>query len=373
MRWRSDAERQPAMLPHMLRVIARAWPLLLALVVGVAASLAALAAEAQWTGGSVGGGDFSGGGGGGGGGGGSSDDSDYGSGGDVFAFVELIVFLFRVHPLLGVAGLFAGLLYLIWWSKSDQGQSGHQDAGSVGSAVPSPTSRRWFQVDITEVRIALDARARTFLQRELMEQGRRADMRTPAGRLALLRIVVRALRQGEPAWIYAGAKNFHPMSSILAETSFKQLATDARAKFTHELLRKDASGMREGEGHGVARSAEREGDGVVLVTLIAAASREIVDFQATSRAEVQKVLADLDALTAQTLVALEVSWLPADEHELMSTATLEALHPDMKKLPGAVGGRVFCEYCKGPYAAELPKCPHCGAPAAAASTSAPAP
>ena len=109
---------------------------------------------------------------------------------------------------------------------------------------------------------------------------------------------------------------------------------------------------------------------MVLVTLIAAASREIVDFEAGSRAEVQKVLADLDALSPETLVALEVSWLPADEHERMSTATLEALHPDMKKLPGAVGGRVFCEYCKGPHAAELPKCPHCGAPTTA---SAPAP
>ncbi len=94
---------------------------------------------------------------------------------------------------------------------------------------------------------------------------------------------------------------------------------------------------------------------------------ETPDILASSRAEVQKVLADLDALSAQTLVALEVSWLPADEDERMSTATLEALHPDMKKLPGVVGGRVFCEYCKGPYAAELPKCPHCGAPTATAA------
>jgi uncharacterized membrane protein len=353
----------------MVRVIARARPFVLALLAALVALFVALAVEAQWTGGSIGGGDF----GGGGGGGSSSDDSSYGGGGGGYAFalIELIIFLFRVHPLLGVAGLFAGLLYLIWWSNSSSSAGGHHDSGSVGSAVPSPTSRRWFQVDITEVRIALDARARVFLQRELMEQGRRADMRTPAGRLALLRIVVRALRQGEPAWVYAGAKNFHPMSSILAEASFKRLATEARAKFTHELLRKDASGVREGEGHGVVRSAEREGEGVVLVTLIAAASREIVDFEASSRAEVQKVLADLDALTAQTLVALEVSWLPADEQERMSTATLEALHPDMKRLPGAVGGRVFCEYCKGPYAAELAKCPHCGAPTATAASTPP--
>jgi uncharacterized membrane protein len=342
------------------RALSRPWSLCLAAALAVLAC--AVAAEAQWTGGSVGGGDFSGGGG--------HRDSHRGGGGSsdgLGIVIDLVILLFRINPLLGIAALVVILVFLIWRSGAQSHSLGHRDDHSVGSTVPSPTSRRWFHVDITEVRVALDARARGFLQRELMQEGRRADMRTPAGRLALLRTVVRALREAEPAWIYAGAKNFHPMSSILAETTFKRLAGEARAKFTHELLRADARGIQEGEGHGVVRSREREGEGVVLVTLIAAASREIVDFETSSRAEVLKVLGDLDALFPQTLVALEVSWLPADEHELMSTATLEALHPDMKKLPGVVGGRVFCEYCKGPYAAELPRCPHCGAPSVAAA------
>ncbi len=355
----------------MVRRFARAWPWL----VGLGLLFVAVVGEAQWTGGSVGGGDFSSGG----SSGGSSDDSSYGHGGggsgsDVFALIELFVWLFRVNPLLGAAALFAFLLYGIWWAKRENGSLGRADVGSVGSSVPSPTSRRWFEVDLTEVRIALDARSRVFLQRELMEQGRRADTRTKAGLVSLLRVVVRALEQSSSAWVYAGAKNFRPMSSILAEATFKRLASEARAKFTHELLRHDASGVREGEGHGVLRSAEREGEGVVLVTLIVAASREIADFEASSPDELVKVLDDLAALTDRSLVALEVSWLPADEGELMSTATLEALHPDMKKLPGAIGGRLFCGYCKGPYAAELAKCPHCGAPRDPSSTAAaPAP
>lgn len=316
--------------------------------------------EAQWTGGSAGGGSFSGGGGsgsdwrGGGGAGG-------GGGGDVGSFLHLLLVLFRIHPALGMAGLLAVLLFLLWRGGNNR-SFGHVDADSVGSAVPSPTNRAWFHVDITEVRVALDARARVFLQRELMNQGRRADTRTRTGLVALLQVVVRALRASESAWVYAGAKNFHPMSSILAEATFRRLAGEARAKFTHELVRNDATGVREGEGHGVVRSAEREGEGVVLVTLIVAASREIVDFEATSVAEVRKVLDDLGRLGPGELVALEVSWMPADENERMSTATLEALHPDMKLLPGAVGGRRFCAYCGGPFAAELPRCPHCGAP-----------
>ncbi|GAB4194735.1 MAG: hypothetical protein OHK0013_00250 [Sandaracinaceae bacterium] len=310
--------------------------------------------EAQFTGGSVGGGSFSG--------GGRRDHSSGGGGGggDVGALFDLIFFLFRIHPALGIAGLLAVLGYVFWSARHHQG--GHHGESSVGSHVPSPTARAWFQVDITEVRIALDARARAYLQRELMEQGRRANASTKKGLHDLLQIVVRALRSSEAAWTHAGAKNFHPMSSILAEATFRRLASDARAKFTHELVRNDGGAVREGEGHGVRRSTEREGEGVVLVTLIVAANREIVDFEATSRAEVSKVLDDLARLTPYTLVALELSWMPAAEDDLMSTATLETLHPDMKRLPGVVGGKTFCAYCKGPFTAELKRCPHCGAP-----------
>jgi uncharacterized membrane protein len=338
-------------------VTVAAWLCALALVL-----MGASVAEAQFTGGSVGGGSFSG--------GDPSSGGDGGDGGDLVALFELVSFLFRVHPALGIAGLVGVLAYLIIWS-SRQEQTGHHGEGSVGSHVPSPTARAWFQVDITEVRVALDARARAFLQRELMEQGRRANTSTKKGLNDLLQVVVRALRSSEAAWTHAGAKNFHPMSSIQAEATFRRLASDARAKFTHELVRNDAGTVREGEGHGVRRSVEREGEGVVLITLIVAANREIVDFEATSRAEVGKVLDDLARLTPDTLVALELSWMPAAEDDLMSTATLEALHPDMKLLPGALGGRTFCAYCKGPFTKELKYCPHCGAPNDAAPAPAP--
>lgn len=350
----------------MGRSLFRVSPWVLALLAGLFAGLVTLGvASAQFTGGSVGGGDW-----GGSHGGGSSHSSGHGGssshGGDGFALVELVFMLFRVHPLLGAAALMGLLLYLIARSRSERTPL---DTRSVGSAVPGPTSRSWFQVDITEVRVALDARARSYLQRELMDQGRRADTRTKQGLVSLLHVVVDALQKSDAAWVYAGAKNFHPTSSVLAQAAFTRLAGEARAKFTHELLRKDASGVaREGEGHGVTRSREREGEGVVLVTILAAASREIIDFQASSRVEVHKVLDDLRVLTPANLVALEISWLPADGDDLMSTATLEALHPDMQKLPGAVGGRVFCAYCQGPYTAELRSCPHCGAPSPSAST-----
>jgi hypothetical protein len=46
----------------------------------------------------------------------------------------------------------------------------------------------------------------------------------------------------------------------------------------------------------------------------------------------------------------------------MSTLELEALYPDLRKIDEAsVAGRTFCKSCRGPYPAELDRCPHCGA------------
>ncbi|WP_291990886.1 DUF1517 domain-containing protein, partial [Luteitalea sp.] len=105
--------------------------------------------------------------------------------------IRLVIFLFQVHPALGVAGLFGVVVFLVW--RSRQGQSfGHSDDHSMGSHVPPPTARSWFQVDITEVRIALDARSRAFLQRELMNAGRSANTSTKRGLVDLLRITLRA-------------------------------------------------------------------------------------------------------------------------------------------------------------------------------------
>ena len=50
----------------------------------------------------------------------------------------------------------------------------------------------------------------------------------------------------------------------------------------------------------------------------------------------------------------------------MSTAELEQFYPDMRLIdPNSIAGRLFCTYCKGPFAMELLQCPHCGAPAEA--------
>jgi uncharacterized membrane protein len=189
--------------------------------------------------------------------------------------------------------------------------------------------------------------------------------------LESLRAVVRLLRKCDAAWVYGGSSNYHPMSPPVAEGVFKRHAQSARTKFTAELVR-NASGQVQTQNSPGYVPKSSEGEGVALITLVVAARREIRDFFGGRRDEINAVLEDLERLTPHELVALEVVWMPADPDDRMSSATLETLEPDIAKLPPIPGkegrpvGRVHCAYCQGPFAAELPTCPHCGAPAPAA-------
>jgi hypothetical protein len=67
-----------------------------------------------------------------------------------------------------------------------------------------------------------------------------------------------------------------------------------------------------------------------------------------------------DRPTGATL-ALEVVWSPAAENDRMSSYELEKLYPELQRISEGVGARQ-CAYCRGPFPAELGRCPNCGAP-----------
>lgn len=312
-------------------------------------------ALAQHSGGSFGGSHFGGGGGGGGGGGYSGggysgsgySGGGYSGGGGGGGSAALVVFAFQ-HPIIfGIAVL---LFLMVRFATR----------GSRGGSLPGPEARAWMYIDVTAVRIAVDGTAREFIQAELAKVAR-GSTQSRAALLLSLRRVVHLMRKCDAAWIYGGASNFRPMSAPVGEAAFRRLAGDARSKFQHELVRNADGKLVESTGPAFTAHS-RDGEGVALITIVVAAKREILDFDGGSRDQILGVLDDLDRLTTDQLVALEVAWSPADPSDRISTATLEAIHPDLKKLPGALGGRVDCKYCRGPFAAELPTCPHCGAP-----------
>jgi uncharacterized membrane protein len=220
-------------------------------------------------------------------------------------------------------------------------------------------------VDVSVLRVAIDGRARKFVQAELARIAKTADTSTDDGRVAMLGEVSLMLRRLRDAWIYGGAVN-EAMGDIDREKSvFDHYVDDARVRFREETIANE-QGVKSGTAASHYVPSSDEGAGVILVSIIIAARREL--FTVTEIASGNDLRAALEAassLTADTLVAVEIVWQPSEDSDRMSSIELEAKYPRPELLPiaGALVGKTFCTFCGGPFPAELVSCPHCGAPA----------
>ena len=316
---------------------------LLTILAGVLLSSPAFA---QVSGGSFGGGSFSGGGGGYSGGGGGysggswSSGGSYGGGGSMSleGLVVLIVFMVIIH--------------FVSHAFQRNAQAHMRDD------EPS-----WDRIDVSALMLAIDWRSRRFVQEALMRMAQRGDTQTPAGLAALARETALVLRRAETAWLYAGIINSAPSDPSSAEALFRRIANDARSRFRHELIRSHEGVTQRKDAPGTRVKAE-EGEGIVVVTFLVAAKRALLDIHDIRDANaIRQLLQQVIALDAWGLAAMEVIWSPAEETDRMSSAELEVLYPELRRIAEhTMAGRVFCGYCGGPFAGELPKCPHCGAP-----------
>ena len=326
-------------------------------------------ALAQSTGGSFGGGSFGGGGGssgssGGGswGGGssgsnwGSSGSNDYGSGsystgsggGGGGCFGLICCFL-----------VFGGVIALVLISKKKKGAAPGASAGGL-PAYHGPGA-----MHVSKLSLGVDWRARRELQDTLKRLAETGDTSSPQGLAHLLRETVLALRRAELSWLYVAHESQGPLSPQNAEQNFNQLATSARAAFRAELVR-GAGGQVHQQSTPEMQANKNEGEGTVVVHLIVAAYRPLQALSNPDANQIRMALDNRSALTADQLGALEVVWSPAAENDRMSTAELEQFYPQLRLIdPNSIAGRLFCTYCRGPFAMELLTCPHCGAPAEA--------
>ncbi|HET9988167.1 MAG TPA: DUF1517 domain-containing protein, partial [Kofleriaceae bacterium] len=220
-------------------------------------------------------------------------------------------------------------------------------------------------VDVSVLRVAIDGRARKFVQTELARIAKAADTSTDDGRVAMLWEVALVLRRLRDAWIYGGAVN-EAMGDIDREKAiFDHYVDDARVRFREETVSNE-QGVKSAAAasHYVPRSDE--GAGVILVSIILAARRELFTVrEIASGNDLRAALESVSSLTADTLVAIEIVWQPSEDSDLLSSIELEAKYPRPELVPiaGALVGKVFCTFCSGPFPAELVSCPHCGAPA----------
>lgn len=304
-----------------------------------------------------GGGGYSGGGGGGGydssssgggsydhGGGGGWTHSNGGGGGGGASPVVIFVFIVIVLVVFAVQAASSGRSPLV-----------------VGDSYSPPMDA----VDVTVLRIAIDGRARKFVQTELKRIAQAADTGTAGGRVIMLREVALMLRKLHDAWVYGGAVN-EPMRSIQqAKTVFDRHVDDARARFREETIRNEQGSITRTQASEYSPRSD-EGAGLILVTLVVAARRELFTVQRIgSGDDLRQALESASQMSPTSLVAIEIIWQPSEDEDRLSSMELEAKYPrpDLIPIQNALVGKTFCSYCGGPFPAELVSCPHCGAPA----------
>ncbi|MBX3158434.1 MAG: DUF1517 domain-containing protein [Deltaproteobacteria bacterium] len=233
-------------------------------------------------------------------------------------------------------------------------------SGYSGYTVPEVAG-----VDVCVLRVALDGRARKFVQRELARIAKIADTATEEGRLLLLREVSLMLRKVRDAWVYGGAVN-EPMRSLAAaKVCFDRHVDEARVKIAVETV-SNVDGVLHLQDAPGSTPRSDQGEGVILVSIIVATRSELFDVRHIGDGEtLRKAVEVVSHRTASDLVAVDIVWMPAEEDDRMSSIELEAKypHPSLIRITGALVGKVFCAYCSGPFPAELVTCPHCGAPA----------
>lgn len=260
--------------------------------------------------------------------------------------------------LLIAGGLVVVVFYALAKSGMDRGSS-YDYSSVVGSYVP------FEGVDVSVLRVAVDGRARKFIQTELARIAKGADTATEEGRLAMLREVSLLLRRVRDAWVYGGAVN-EPMRAMgAAKVVFDKHVDDARARFSKETIA-NVQGQKLLADGGDFTPRSDEGAGLILVSIIIAARSELFTVSKIGDGEdLRKAIEALSNRAASDLVAIEIVWQPSEEDDRLSSIELEAKYPrpDLIPISNALVGKTFCTYCGGPFPAELVSCPHCGAPA----------
>jgi hypothetical protein len=268
--------------------------------------------------------------------------------------------------LVALAALLAAALR---WQRRDPARVWYARLGT-----PSPTSspmprpmlppRAGVRLQVATLALAFDATARAAIQAQMASVARSATLDSSKGLTHALASTLTALDRHAGGLRAVSGSYASVPSPDAARRDFEARVDAERGRYTVESLRVDAQGERAVEV-AVAPRVE-EGGGFVVVTLVVAWDGPVEALlPLASRDDLHRVA--VGALTSGWPVkALEVVWVPAAEGDVMSSAEMVRVFPELVWVDddaAARFGRAVCASCKAAYARELGSCPACGAPA----------
>lgn len=185
-------------------------------------------------------------------------------------------------------------------------------------------------IDVTVLRLGIDAAARDHVQARMRSIAERGDTRTPAGLTAMLRDAISELRAARASWTHAAAQGGAPVPAAEAQRHFGEAVESAHARFGHQDVIRNVDGKL--ETHEATRLSTG-GPSVVVVTLVVAARKELADVaDVRSAGAMERALEELAALAPEDFVAMEVIWAPADPRDRPSLDEVERKHPELVRL-----------------------------------------
>ncbi len=212
------------------------------------------------------------------------------------------------------------------------------------------------QVALRRVSVGLAAGRRREVQSELEAlQARFPNDAYPLA-MAARDLLLRTLNDAVYGFVELGER---PESE--AEGTFTRTADDLRGRYTVERIQND---LRLAE---LQMQAQREeGEGLVVVSLLVALRGAMpAPPISPDRHGVAAALQSLQC-APHDLLALEIVWSPAQDTDRMSSAELEVVYPELRRLDAqAAYGRVTCGHCAacGVRRRARPVPRACGAPA----------
>lgn len=218
---------------------------------------------------------------------------------------------------------------------------------------------------VATISLAFDPTARAAVQQRMAEIARRAQSPSAESLLSMLREALVEAAAQRDALRATAATAVEPRAATSAQRDFETRATKERGRYLVERVRVDAGGARGVATTSTARA--EEGGGFVVVTLVLAWSGDALRTAVTSRDDLV-ALAEQSRSAQITVRALELIWVPADPGDVMSSAEMEAVYPELAWIDADARsrfGRVTCGACRTAYARELGRCPSCGAPPSA--------